>query len=76
MPEVGQIWRELQDENTKCYIIFINYKDEATKQHIACVHALYENGYVHKWTLNGFTRNNEFTGDKVPLEDIMAVIFP
>lgn len=69
--EVGQIWKEKSINGTKCYITFIKFKDDKPSK----VYALYPDGSMFEWTAEGFKHNNEFTGDHVPFEDVVAILF-
>ena len=70
--EVGQIWKEKSKNGTKCYITHIKVKPNGTEEY---VYALYPDGTMFKWTAGGFKHNNDFTGDRVPFEDVAAILF-
>jgi len=77
MPEQGQIWKEKGTKGSKCYVTYVLDKNETSKKKLAFgkVYALYPDGYVHCWSIDGFKHNHEFTGDHVPFEDVAAILF-
>lgn len=68
MPEVGQIWKEKSLKGAKAYVTWVNEDRDR-------VMALYPDGYVFTWTVEGFIHNHDKLDDFFPFEDVAAILF-